>query len=268
MDFPKERQGLTLVGLIMVTMIIVILGSAVFMWVDPVAKIGEAKDQRRREAVLMLAEAIAEYTHDHKGALPVLGSVVNGTKKVLCESQGGSNVSCSGDSADCLRIAHRDFYSDYLQQLPIDPDKSANTDTGYYLEKDSNGQLVVGACSTYGSSAITKTTSVSVSCLAYAGGYCWEIATATTDDCDAVCSDADKVCVEKVKYGPDVDSSGTAYCDLNMAFGAACGTVCFEASAPGFTPANLADGSICGTRTTFFDCTNASAGYNNICPCE
>jgi type II secretory pathway pseudopilin PulG len=269
MGFDNKKQGLTLVGMIMVTMILVILATAVFMWVDPVAKIGDTKDQRRQEAMLMLAEAISEYTYDHKGALPVLGSVTTSTKKVLCESQSGDDVSCGGDTARCLRIAHEDFYSNYLQQLPIDPDKSANTDTGYYLKKGSNNALLIGSCSSYGSEAIISTTSIKVTCDAYAGGYCWYSAPAADYSCDNTCVGIDKVCVDRAQYASDVDSDGVGFCALSRDIADSyyeCGSGCELTTTN--SPGKIFGASACKYREYPIDCSRKDSNYRNLCPCE
>lgn len=263
----KNGAGFTMVGLIVTVLVILVLSAATFIWLDPLAKIGRAKDERRRHDVGIVAQAISSYVKDHKGALPVLGNVTT-DKKVLCEVQDTNSKSCAGDSQPCIQIVDADFYSDYLGGLPLDPDKTANTDTGYYLQKDTDGQLIVGACTTYGSEAITKKPSVKVNCTAYAGGYCWYEADSDSKDCDTVCNDNNLVCVDNVVYGPDIDSHEEGFCALNKALGASCSVVCFPLPAGDYTPMNATSGTVCAYRTLASNCDDNTIAANNICPCE
>lgn len=263
-----NNQGVTLIGLIMVVLVIVILATTVLMWIDPGVIVGNAEDSKREQDISAIATAISEYVNDHHGALPVLGSVTT-DKKTLCFEQGGSTISCGGSTEYCLRIADEDFYNNYLRELPIDPDKSGNTDTGYYLQKDGNGLLVVGACSTTGSSAVTKTTNVKITCDAYAGGYCWYLSGTAGNHCDAVCSNYNKVCVEKAQYASDVDASGTGFCALNRDLADnqfICGSGCAVTTVD--SPGNYNGASTCVYREYPLDCTDKNVNYFNLCPCE
>jgi prepilin-type N-terminal cleavage/methylation domain-containing protein len=211
MIFSKNKQGFTMPQLIITLAILLILAAAVFTWIDPLARIGEAKNKRRIQDINILATAISNYASDHRGNLPVLGSVTT-DKKILCSSQSGSNLSCAGDSQLCLTVDD-DFYK-YMGRLSHDPDKSAETDTGYYLQKDANDNLIVGACATYNSEEIIKKPSLKVSCSLYAGGHCWYPSVSDDINCDDVCAAIGLDCVKGVSYGPDVDSDGSNYCAL------------------------------------------------------
>ncbi|MCD4760764.1 hypothetical protein K8R42_02585 [bacterium] len=262
-----NNKGISLIGLIIVVLIIAVLATAIFLWINPVEIIGDAKDKKRTQDVALIARAIAEYTNDHGGALPILGNVST-TKQVLCASQSGSSLSCDGDSNSCVRIAHSDFYNNYMPELPIDPDKAADTDTGYYLEKDERGQLVVGACSTYGSDTVSTTPGILVSCDAYAGGYCWYLATGEDQDCDTTCAEYSLDCVTNITYGPDLDSGASCYAALGRAFGGTCGSECDETSS-NFPPDIAADFSECHYQNSVFNCSQAPGlGYFSICPCQ
>lgn len=253
-------------GMIITVLVITVLVTAAFFWLDPLARIGTAKDERRRGDVNLISRAISDYVKDNKGALPVLGAVTT-DKKTLCKEQGGTSLSCGGDSQVCIRIADPDFYSNYLGDLPLDPDKTANTDTGYYLQKDSDGNLVVGACSTYGSGTITATSGVKVTCDGYAGGYCWVADDADSHDCDTACSDVGLTCVSGVTYGPDTNSGGSDYCALNLALGGTCDD-CYTA-ASGDAPSISDDGVDCYIQTEVVPCDDVSDSFKfPVCPCE
>lgn len=267
MKLKNNNLGLTMAGLIVTVLIIAILSAAAFIWLDPLAKIGQAKDERRRHDVNIIATAISNYVNDHQGALPVLGAVTT-SKQVLCQVQSAVNKSCGGDNVPCLRIAQQDFYDDYLPQLPLDPDKTANTDTGYYLEKDADNNLIVGACDTYGSTAITATPLIKITCDAYAGGYCWYVGD-EEQSCDYVCSTLGMNCVSNITYGPDEDYMNQCWAALNKVFGGECGDECDVAN-ENYPPQNIIDtGGECYYQTGTFNCSQATiVEYIPICPCE
>ena len=273
---PQSRTagqaGFTMLQLIIVVAIILVLSAAVFTWIDPVAKIGETKNNKRTQDINIIATAIAEYSGDHKGVLPVIGEVATSTKKVLCSSQSGSTLDCDGDSAIRLKVDDPDFYK-YLSEFPYDPDKDSSEDTGYYLFKDSNGQLEVGACDTYDNESISRTLSIKVTCPAYAGGECWYVSyDRVGDDCDDVCAEYNLTCVNNAVYGPDVDSEETGFCALNQAFGymgeLRCASGCSSSDSSSGPPANQNGASACYYRTHPVVCSGSTSGFFSVCPCE
>ncbi|MBU1202732.1 hypothetical protein KKH39_01675 [Patescibacteria group bacterium] len=262
-----SSQGISMIQLIITVAVILIIGASVFVWIDPTARINVAKDKKRQEAVMVLSAAISDYTKNNGGALPVLGVITTG-KKVLCTVQGGGNLSCDGSSLPCLRIADQDFYNDYLPQLPIDPDKTANTDTGYYVKKTSDNKLVVGACTNGGSTAIANTSTIDINCSAYAGGHCWILDDALNQNCNTACADVGLRCVSGVSYGPDVDSGGSAYCALAKNLSSGCSSSCSEATS-GYPPYTSDDWADCWTQDTVVLCNQApGASRFAICPCQ
>jgi len=260
-----NNTGFTMPQLIVAMLILLVVAAFVFIWIDPLARVGEVKNSKRTQDVGVIATALFNYAQEHDGLMPVLGTVTT-DKKVLCASQSGSNLTCDGESALCLTIDDNDFYK-YLAQLPWDPDKSSSDDTGYYLNEDANGILTVGACSTYNSETITRSVNLKDVCSsgAYGGGYCWHYAASTDVDCDTVCSALSLDCVRNANYGPDVDSNGDYFCRLNKDLGAACSTSCTKAATS--TPA--VGGSTCTVQTGAVVCSTASgASALGICPCQ
>ncbi|MFA6307331.1 MAG: type II secretion system protein [Patescibacteria group bacterium] len=269
MKIFKSRQAFSLLQLIVVMTILIVLAAATFIWIDPLAQVGKTKNQTRVQDVNILAAALSDYANDHGGALPILGKLNQTYKRVLCTSQSGSNLTCDGDSRLCLLVDDNDFYK-YINTLPVDPDKSSTADTGYYLKKDSNGLLVVGACTSYNSEIINKTTSIKASCPAYGGGHCWYVYSASNTTCDNICENYAKLkCVEGASYGPDVDSNGDPFCLLNQ-------EILIEITCPGGCTANatgtapwLAAGNSCAMQKTVVTCSQLSgSGKIPICACE
>lgn len=266
-----NKKGFTLPQLIVTMLVLLVMAAFVFIWIDPLARVGEAKNTKRTQDVNVIAAALFNYAKENNGLMPVLGTITT-DKKVLCATQSGSNLTCDGDSELCLTIDDDDFYK-YLVQLPYDPNKSSSDDTGYYLTQDANGILTVGACSPYSSSNSATTTKSLVlqdicsnvnGPAAFAGGHCWYAAASANIDCDAVCAALSLECVRNVRYGPDVDSNGDYFCGLNQAVGGTCST-CTAASTS--TPPLW--GTACTAQDGAVVCsTAAGSGNYGICPCQ
>ena len=180
----------------------------------------------------------------------------------------GSNLSCSGDSQICLTIDDDDFYK-YLGKLPYDPDKDSNSDSGYYLQKDANDNLIVGSCASYNSEEIIKRPKVRINCLVYAGGYCWHLSENDNTTCNAVCSGFNLDCINGATYGPDLDSEDNAYCALQKHINSGyCPLVCSELGAIG-SPPIISISLTCQIQNGPLDC-NHSSDHNEfpVCPCQ
>jgi len=258
----NKKGFVSLINLIVTVAVIAVLAVGAFVWIDPVARIGVAHDKKRTEDIGVLKNALAQYANEHKGALPILGDI-DTNKKVLCSTQSGNNLTCDGESQLCLAIDDSDFLAKYINELPVDPDKTSATDSGYFLKKDSNNKLVVGACTKYGASPVVATTTTMVNCSTYGGGYCWNIS-GDNQTCDTYCDSINKECLDLVDYGPE---AGDADCLLNLAYGA-CGTSC-TANTGNNPPKVLANYSACYYQTNPVDCSVAAgSGYFNICPCQ
>ncbi len=256
-----NNHGFTLVSLVVTVTIIVILVAIIYVWVDPVARVGAAKDTKRRNDVLIIASALTDYMKDNNGTLPLLGGLSTSTKKVLCSTN--TSLTCDSDTDGCLIIDDTDFTNKYLAELPVDPDKTTQADTGYYLQKSSTTDaLIVGACTTHSSTAITHQPPVKVSCLGYAAGYCWYMATNTTHDCDTVCSNLNLTCVDNVNYGSDLN------CELNQEFHNGCGSGCNMPAGADVPPAHHETTDVCVYQSSAVSCDDNTASYYSICPCQ
>ncbi|PIR06492.1 MAG: hypothetical protein COV55_03045 [Candidatus Komeilibacteria bacterium CG11_big_fil_rev_8_21_14_0_20_36_20] len=261
----NNSRGITLVGLIITVGILAILFGVAYATINPVTRLKNAEDEARRHDILFLSDALFQYARDHRGVLPVLGEITT-NKKVICSAQGALR-SCAGDNEYCILIDDQDFFDDYLSELPIDPDLTSDTNTGYYLQKDSDtGYLIVGACSTNGN-AITHKSAIKVSCAAYGGGYCWYFASSVNQTCNTVCANNDLVCVPNVTPGPDTGPRSFYFCSLNKVFDSCSGGCTDEAGSNRPPTVNPTTGA-CEIYYPDLSCTYSSASYKNICPCQ
>ncbi|NTW45160.1 MAG: hypothetical protein HGB14_12205 [Anaerolineaceae bacterium] len=110
-----NRQGFAnLTNLIVTVAIIAVLATAAFVWIDPIARIGEASDKKRAQDIAILKNSLAQYANENKGALPVLGAITT-AKKVICSTQTGSNLTCDGENQLCLTIDDSDFLNKFIR---------------------------------------------------------------------------------------------------------------------------------------------------------
>ncbi|MDD5749777.1 MAG: type II secretion system protein [Patescibacteria group bacterium] len=252
-----NKQGFSLSQLIVAVSIMLVLSAAVLLWLDPLARIGVAKDAKRKQDIVVLQAAFSEYARQHQGALPVLGEI-NSSKKVLCSTV--ASLTCVEDEEYCLLADDNDFFSRYLPALPVDPDKNSAADSGYYLQKDDNDKLIIGACSSYGEEAINQTTTIAVNCTVYGGGHCWYLAD-ENQTCSNFCQSINKECVSWAKYGPDTNT-----CLLNIPFSEMPCESCSAASGNN-PPWRSDDFSECYYQNNPIDCNQADWAMFNICPC-
>ncbi|PWB38369.1 MAG: hypothetical protein C3F02_04320 [Parcubacteria group bacterium] len=139
----RDKKGFTLASLVVTIALVVILSALVFIWIDPIAKVRAAKDAVRQNDVLTINLAMVKYANDHNGSLP-LSATLTTAKKVLCST--AANIDCDGETEACLIISDNDFFQGYLGTLPVDPDLTSTANTGYYMKKDSGGNLQIGSC--------------------------------------------------------------------------------------------------------------------------
>ncbi|MFA6253068.1 MAG: type II secretion system protein [Patescibacteria group bacterium] len=250
-------QGFTMLELVIVVSIILVLGAAVTIWIDPVTRIGDAKDAKRRDDVMVLSAAFTDYAQSHKGALPILGEVTT-EKKVICNTQSGVKLTCDGSTEYCLKIDDTNFFTKNITNLPIDPDKSSDSDTGYYIKKDANDNISIGAC-THSINYVYDRPQLRATCDAYGGGYCWYGGGESSASCDVICAANSLTCV--VAYTADtlclIGDTGSA--DYTCSEGCSAGA---SGKAPGW-----ADDNSCAYQLNALNCSGSNDVYA-VCPCQ
>lgn len=250
-------QGFTMLELVIVISIILALGVATLIWIDPVERIGAAKQARRQDDVMTLSAALTDYAKTHKGALPVLGAVTT-EKKVICNTQSGAQLVCDTSTEYCLKIDDADFFAKNITNLPIDPDKSSDSDTGYYIEKDANNNIIIGACDHTFGYAYDKP-QLRATCDAYGGGYCWYGGTESTASCDTICAAEGLTCAS-------INQAADNLCLLGDAGSASYNCASCIAGTSGDAPSWLS-ANTCKYQVDTLDCSGANTA-NPVCPCQ
>lgn len=155
----KNFLGFNLIQMVIIIAILAVIIGTVMYNEDPEKRIGRSRDAQRITELDAITAAIANYELEYH-ALPSDLSIATlgiGEKRVLCSA--AAQLSCDGQTKDCVVVSDPNFLGKYLPILPVDPEKSGTTDTGYYITRSSNNTgLVVGACNTYDTSrAMEKT---------------------------------------------------------------------------------------------------------------
>jgi len=143
----KDKQGFTLVELLVVIGIIVILFAVVLVAVDPAKRLQQARDAVRRMDVRDSLEAVQEFIVDNDGDAPAGVD----TDAATFEQIGTAGTGCdSGCSAQTTEVACADLTSDlvdtYLSEIPKDPSTGTDAETDYYININAAGRVEIGAC--------------------------------------------------------------------------------------------------------------------------
>jgi prepilin-type N-terminal cleavage/methylation domain-containing protein len=150
-----KKEGFTLIELIIVIAIIAILAAAIFVAVDPARRLHEARNARRASDVSTILDAIKTYQVDNDGEH--YSEVENAVEDkyhlisrnvIICETTCPAVQDSIEGSTDCVDL--RDMGSNYLSAVPIDPQSGEGDFTDYYLIKDTNGAITIGACNPEG----------------------------------------------------------------------------------------------------------------------
>lgn len=155
MHKQKNLSGFTLIELLIVIVIISTLAVAVFVSLNPLQRIQEARDARRISEVNSILTAIHQYIIDTKGTLP------GGLSTTEQQLGTGTAIQCSPVSTGGCSVVSGTACLDlttplakYIKSIPKDPKDGTATTTKYAVVVDSNGIITVKACGTEGASPI------------------------------------------------------------------------------------------------------------------
>jgi len=144
----QKKRGFTLIELLVVIGIIAILAAIVVIAVNPGRQFKQARDAQRWSDTNAVLNAIHQYAVDHKGDVP---SEIDSLDTLQILGTGtGCLTSCAKKTslAACLNLYDKlvGDQQTYLTAIPQDPSFGSAADTEYYVNKDANGRIEVGAC--------------------------------------------------------------------------------------------------------------------------
>lgn len=135
----NPRQGFTLIEVLLVIGIIGILAAIVIIAVNPVRQLAQAENAQRRSDVNSILNAIYQYAIDNDGSLP---STIAST---TCSSASSICRTAASDCTNGVSLAVLTNSETYLVSMPIDPDETVATSSGYKVAKSGNARVTVCA---------------------------------------------------------------------------------------------------------------------------
>ena len=162
LNFHRGRSGFTLIELLIVIAIIAILAAVAFVALDPLTRFKDARDSSRWSDVTALLSAIKIDQIDNGGSyLSSISSATSSWDYMISNAtttSGCNATPCDGSASTSSCVNLQGLVDQgYLASLPTSPNGSgtwSSTITGYYLNKNSNGTITVGACESENTSEI------------------------------------------------------------------------------------------------------------------
>ena len=149
------RKGFTLIELVIVIAILAIIVSAVFVAIDPARRLHTARNSTRWTDTRAILEAAKKYQADRGGDLPETAVAIDDSESTVqmigeggisCGSLGSLCTGVTFPTANCFATGLDTDLEEYLKDIPEDPKEGSSSVTYYYINKDDNGFLTIGAC--------------------------------------------------------------------------------------------------------------------------
>jgi type IV pilus assembly protein PilA len=139
----QEKQGFTLIEVLLVIGIIAILAAIVIIAINPARQLAQARNTQRWSNINTILNAVHQYAVDNRGNLPT--TIVTTTATEMCTSGVASSTCTSSSLTDLSVLTASELY---LTALPSDPGCPTGCNTngiGYKISKSANGRITVTA---------------------------------------------------------------------------------------------------------------------------
>lgn len=147
-EMKKHVRGFTLIELLIVIGVIAVLATVVIVALDPVRRFQDARDARRRNDIDQIITAAKTHQVDNGGAyLASITAMTAGSAYQIGTNAAGCNAGCTAQVTQAACVDITGFVTaGYLGSVPFDPSSGVATATDYYMIRNANGTLTVGAC--------------------------------------------------------------------------------------------------------------------------
>lgn len=152
------KKGFTLLEVLLVVAAIGILAGIVIVALNPGKQLGDTRNAQRRSDVNTILNAVYQYAIDNDGNLPTGIDAVTGSSQVLGTAVSGLDSTCTATTTVAAGLdLSADLVPTYIVGIPTDPKTGVAANTDYYINKDANSRLTVGACDPEQSAVISVT---------------------------------------------------------------------------------------------------------------
>ena len=138
----QVRKGFTLIELLATIAVIGIFATVSISALNPQRQLAKARDTQRKTDIYSIASAIYQFASEHSGDLPDTDGnplTSNFPTSPTCVGTGGGcfNLGAAGDTEPVVPT--------YMAAMPKDPKTGTDANTGYLVNKDANGRIVLTA---------------------------------------------------------------------------------------------------------------------------
>ncbi|MEE8131912.1 MAG: type II secretion system protein [Candidatus Paceibacterota bacterium] len=147
MEKMYKNKGFTLLEILLVVAAIAILAGIVIVALNPTKQLGDTRNSQRRVDANTILNAVYQYSLDNNGNLPAAIDNVTGTSQVLGTAGSGLDSTCTAVTTVAAGVdLSGDLVPTYVVGIVTDPSTGTAANTDYYINKDANGRITVGAC--------------------------------------------------------------------------------------------------------------------------
>jgi prepilin-type N-terminal cleavage/methylation domain-containing protein len=143
-----QQQGFTLLEILLVVAAIAILAGIVILAINPNKQLGDTRNAERRSDVNTMMNAIYQFSLDNNGTFPTNIDAVTSTSQVFGTDGSGCDSTCglAGTETTACADVTSDLVATYISAIPSDPSTGTAGNTDYYVNKDANNRITIGAC--------------------------------------------------------------------------------------------------------------------------
>ena len=153
MSISTNRQGFTLLEILLVVAAIAILAGIVILAINPGKQLGDTRNAQRRADVNTILNAVYQYSRENNGSMPT-GVPTSST----CAATATNEVCKTGGTcASLVDLSVLTANEKYLTAIPVDPTGSSTNGSGYRIAKSANGRITVCAPSAEQGATISVT---------------------------------------------------------------------------------------------------------------
>jgi len=141
-----QKQGFTLLEILLVVAAIGILAGIVILAINPNKQLGQTRNAQRQTNVTTILNAVYQYALDNNGSLP---PAITTTQTEICKT----GATCTG----LVDLSVLTTNEEYLVDIPTDPTGSSVNGAGYEIKKTANNRVTVVAPDAEQSATISVT---------------------------------------------------------------------------------------------------------------